>query len=340
MSRRPISSVSCLRPRPLTEAVEDRRLRAGPSRRVVVIGSSLFLVAALVAVAVALSGRWDAWAAVAGAEGVGWRLRPWWLLGAVICEVLAILAGAALWASVFRACGACIGVREGVSVWLGTQLARYLPGKIWQATGLVAYVRARGDSGVVALTVGLVLQAGTVATGVGIAAAVLGPRSFGAIGPWSAIIGALAIAAALSPPVLRATIRLGRRLLKESPDSEPPAVQGRVLLQATLGCLVLWLPQGLGFWLLLEGMLASNPLGPIEALGVFAAAYVAGYLVILAPAGMVVREAAMASLLGLAAGLPIGPAAALALAARLWSTVSEVVAFGIATAVSLSARRR
>lgn len=319
--------------------MEDRGLRAGPSRPVVVIGSSLFLVAALVAVAVALSGRWDAWAAVAGAEGMGWRLRPLWLLGAVACEVLAILAGAALWASVFRACGARIGVREGVSVWLGTQLARYLPGRIWQATGLVAYFRARGDSGVVALTVGLVLQAGTLATGVGIAVAVLGTGVFGAIGPWSAIIGALVIAAALTPPVLRTTIRLGRRLLKESPDSEAPALQGRVLLHSTLGCLALWLPRGLGFWLLLEGMLASIPLGPIEALGVFTAAYVAGYLVILAPAGMVVREAAMASLLGVAAGLPIGPAAALALAARLWSTVSEVVAFGMATALTLFTRR-
>lgn len=319
--------------------MEDRGLRAGPSRPAVVIGSSLFLLAALVAVTVALSGRWDAWAAVAGSEDVGWRLRPLWLLGAVACGVLALLADAALWASAFRACGARIGVREGVSVWLGTQLARYLPGRIWQATGLVAYVRARGDSGVVALTVALVLQAGTLATGVGIAVAVLGTGVFGAIGPWSVIVGALAIAAALTPPVLRATIRLGRRLLKEAPDSEPPAVQGGILLRATLGRLVLWLPHGLGFWLLLEGMLASNPLGPIEALGVFAAAYVAGFLVILAPAGMVVREAAMASLLGAAAGLPVGPAAALALAARLWSTVSEVVAFGMATALTLVARR-
>lgn len=323
----------------MTDAAEDRGLRAGPSRPAVVIGSSLFLLAALAAVAIALSGRWDAWAAVAGAEGVGWRLRPLWLLGAVACEVLALLAGAALWVSVFRACGARIGVREGVSVWLGTQLARYLPGRIWQATGLVAYVRARGDSGVVALTVGLILQAGTLATGIGIAAAVLGPGVFGAIGPWSALFGAVVIGAALAPPVLRGMIRWGRRLLREAPDAEAPAIGGGILLRATLVRLALWLPQGLGFWLLLEGMLASNPLGPIDALGVFTAAYVAGYLVILAPAGMIVREAAMTSLLGFAAGLPIGPAVALALAARLWSTASEVVAFGTAAAVGLWARR-
>ncbi len=317
----------------------DRGPGPGRSRPVVVIGAALFLVAALVAVGVALSGRWDAWAAVAGAEGVGWRLRAPWLVGAVACEVLALLAGAALWAAVFRACGARMGVREGVSVWLGSQLARYLPGRIWQATGLVAYVRARGDSGVVALTVGLVLQAGTLATGAGLGAAVLGTSAFGAIGPWSAVLGVLAIAIALWPPVLRAMIRLGRRLLREPPDSEPPAMQGGLLLRATLARLVLWVPHGLGFWLLLEGMLVSNPLGPIEAIGVFAAAYVAGYLVILAPAGMVVREAAMASLLGVAAGLPIGPAAALALAARLWSTVGELFGFAIAALIGLGARQ-
>ena len=313
---------------------------AGRPRPAVVIGAFVFLVAALVAVAVALSGRWDAWAAVAGAEGVGWRLRAPWLVGAVACEVLALLAGAALWAFVFRACGARMGVREGVSVWLGSQLARYLPGRIWQATGLVAYVRARGDSGVVALTVALVLQAGTLATGAGIGAAVLGPGVFGAIGPWSAAFGVLAIGAALAPPALRAMIRLGRRLLRDPPDSEPPEVRGGLLLRATLARLVLWLPHGLGFWLLLEGMLVSNPLGPLEAIGVFAVAYVAGYLVILAPAGMIVREAALASLLGVAGGLPIGPAAALALAARLWSTLAEIVGFAIAALIGLGARRR
>ncbi len=224
-------------------------------------------------------------------------------------------------------------------MWLGTQLARYLPGRIWQATGLVAYVRARGDSGVVALTVALVLQAGTLATGVGIGAAVLGTDVFGAIGQWSAVFGVLVIGAALTPPVLRTMIRLGRRLLRELPASEPPAVRGGVLLRATLARLVLWAPHGLGFWLLLEGMLVSNPLGPLDAIGVFAAAYVAGYLVILAPAGMVVREAAMASLLGVAAGFPVGPAAALALAARLWSTLAEVLGFAIAALIGLGARR-
>ena len=317
----------------------DRGPGPGRSRPVVVVGAGLFLLAALVAVAVALSGRWDAWAAVAGTEGVGWRLRTPWLAGAVACGVLAVLADAALWASVFRACGARMGVREGIPVWLGSQLARYLPGRIWQATGLVAYVRARGDSGVVALTVALVLQAGTLATGAALGAAVLGAGAFGAVGPWWAILGALAIAVALAPPVLRAMIRLGRRLLREAPDSEPPAVQGGLLLRATLARLVLWVPHGLGFWLLLEGMLVSNPLGPLEATGVFAAAYVAGYLVILAPAGMVVREAAMASLLGVAAGLPVGPAAALSLAARLWSTVGELLAFAVAALIGLGARR-
>lgn len=287
-----------------------------------------------------MSGRWDAWAAVAGAEGVGWRLRPLWLVGAVACGVLAVLADAALWASVFRVCGARMGVREGISVWLGTQLARYLPGRIWQVTGLVAYVRVRGDSGAVALTVALVLQAGTLATGVGIGVAVLGPGVFGAIGPWPAVFGVLAIGAALAPPVLRAMIRLGRRLLREPPGSEPPAVEGRLLVRATLARLALWLPHGLGFWLLLEGMLASNPLGPLDAIAVFAAAYVVGYLVILAPAGMVVREAAMASLLGVAGGLPVGPAVALALAARLWSTLAEVLGFAVSAVIGITGPRR
>ena len=308
-------------------------------RTAVVLGGSLFLLAALAAVLVSLSGRWDAWSAMAGTANVGWRLDPLRLTAAVACEILAFLAGAALWTSVFRATGASIGVREGVFVWIGTQLGRYLPGKIWQATGLVGYMRTRGDSATAAITVGIALQAATLATGAGLAAATLGAAALVGIGPWTAVAGVLILSLALTPSFLRGLMRLGSRLLREGDASRPPRFGWRMLVGIAAGRLALWVPQGLGFWLLAEGLLASNPLDPWSAIGVFAAAYVAGVVVILAPAGMVVREAALAALLGAAAGIPVAAAAALALAARLWTTASEMAAFGIAALLALAARR-
>ena len=55
--------------------------------------------------------------------------------------------------------------------------------------------------------------------------------------------------------------------------------------------------------------------------------------------GLIVREGALASLLSATSVIPLGPAAALALAARVWATVGEMTAFGIALAVELIGRR-
>ena len=304
-----------------------------------VVFGVVVLLSSVVAVTITLSDRWDMWSEMAGAEDGGWRVRPLWLSGAVTCEVLVVLAGAAIWTAVFRSSGGRIDTAEAVSVWLGAQLARYLPGKVWQVTGLVSYLRAHGESGALALTVALSLQGITLATGTGVALIVLGPGVFEAVGPWAAVVAGVTIAAALTPPLLRLFMRLGRRLLREPAEIGLPTLRGSVLAGASCARLVLWLLQGIGFWLLLEGMIAENSLGPIAAMGVFAAAYITGYLVVLAPAGIVVREAAIASLVSIVGGIPLGPAATLAVAARLWSTLAELVAFGIATLGALSVRR-
>lgn len=305
----------------------------------VVVWAGALLLASVVAVVIALSDRWDMWSEVAGMAAGGWRVRPFWLGAAVVCEVLVVLAGAVIWAATFRSCGGRLDTAEAVAVWLGAQLARYLPGKVWQVTGLVGYVRARGDSGALALTVSLALQGITLATGIGAGLIVLGPGVFEIVGPWAAVAGGIAIATALMPPVLRVLLRLGRRLLREPAEAGLSMLRGPVLVRAACARLVLWLLQGIGFWLLLEGMIVGNSLGPVATMGVFAAAYVTGYLVVLAPAGIVVREAAIASLLGIVGGIPLGPAATLAVAARLCSTLAELAAFGLATVAGLRIRR-
>ena len=112
------------------------------------LASIAFLLVALAAVASALSGSWGAWLEMAGSEGAKWRVRPLWLTGAVASGTAALWISGATWGSMFRATGGRTRLPEAAAVWLGSNLGRYLPGKIWQVTGLVGYVRAHGDSGV------------------------------------------------------------------------------------------------------------------------------------------------------------------------------------------------
>ncbi|WP_419162023.1 hypothetical protein [Candidatus Palauibacter sp.] len=310
------------------------RAPRGGAPRVTMLVSVVFLLVALAAVASALFGGWGAWSGIAGSTGAQWQIRPLWLASAVASGGAALWISGAIWGAMFRASGGRSGIREAAAMWLGSNLGRYLPGKIWQVTGLVGFVRARGDSGAGALATLLVFQALMLASGAGIAVAALGAGAFEGVGAWPVVLGGLGVAAALTPPVLRLVVRLGGRLLREPGEIEEVPLRGSLLIRAAAGSLLVWLLHGFGFWALLEGLVADNPVGPVVACGVFSASYVIGYLAVIAPGGIVVREGAMASLLGVVSTISLGPAAALALAARLWTTVAELAAFGVGLALA------
>ena len=313
------------------------RAGATPGRRWVAFGTAVFLLAALAAVGLAFSGSWAAWGDLEASGMSRWRVRPLWLAAAVGCEVAALCASGMIWAWLFRRAGGRAGVPEAAAAWLGSNLGRYLPGKIWQVTGLVAYVRGRGDSGATAFTTLIAFQAAIVATGVSLALAVLGAGAFEGVGRWPLVAGGLALAAALTPPVLRFVMRMGRRLLRETTAHGDAELDGGLLCRAVLGSLLIWLLHGLGFLALLEGLVLENTIGFAMALGVFAGSYVVGYAALVAPGGLVVREGAIVGLLAAVTAIPAGPAAALALAARLWTTAAELTSFGLAVAFRRSA---
>ena len=322
---------------------ERNRARAAPGRappRIVVLASLAFLFLALVTVSLALSGSWAAWSEMGGSGVATWRVRPLWLALAVLCGATALGTSGAIWGLLFRSSGGRTGMPEASAVWLGSNLGRYLPGKIWQVAGLVGYVRARGDSGSGALATALLFQAIMLVTGSGIGLAVLGERMFESVGPWAIAGGGLAVAAALTPWVLRGIVRTGHRLLREPGEPAHVSLGVSLLVRVVVGSLFVWSLHGLGFWALLEGLVAVNTVGPWMATGVFAASYIVGYLAVIAPGGMIVREGAMTSLLSVAGAIALGPAAALALAARLWATTAELAAFGLALSLARVARMR
>jgi uncharacterized membrane protein YbhN (UPF0104 family) len=90
-----------------------------------------------------------------------------------------------------------------------------------------------------------------------------------------------------------------------------------------------WLLYGLAFQLFVRGLLGASP-GEISSyIAVYTAAYILGFISPIAPAGLGVREftlAAFMTQLGLANE---ADAALVAIAARLWLTVVELVPSGL-----------
>jgi uncharacterized membrane protein YbhN (UPF0104 family) len=127
------------------------------------------------------------------------------------------------------------------------------------------------------------------------------------------------VLATTTPRILTAVLPLCFRLVREEvPDGfQPDPAFGL----RWLGLYVLsWVGQGVAFWILARGL--GFEITVLQGASAYAAAYVAGYLFLPAPAGVGIREGLLVAVLG-----PIlGPGAAvLALVSRLWSTAVELV---------------
>jgi hypothetical protein len=92
-----------------------------------------------------------------------------------------------------------------------------------------------------------------------------------------------------------------------------------------VGNLVAWTMYGLAFQYFVHGILGHGAGSIADYVAVWSAAYVIGYLALLLPAGVGVREGALVSGLTMLHLAAFGPATVVAISARLWLTVLEIL---------------
>jgi uncharacterized membrane protein YbhN (UPF0104 family) len=251
-------------------------------------------------------------------------------LAAALAAVLAgILATFLCWRTVLSDMGGRLPLVAGARVFFLGQLGKYLPGSVWP---VMAQMELGRDHDVPerasAAAVGVFLLI-VVGTGLAVAAAtapLLGPDALHAYWWLLAVLPVALLAVA--PPVLNRLLGVVLRLARRPPLPAPLSPGG--VLRAAAWALGSWLAYGAHIWLLASQFGPVGPPLPIQATGAFAAAWCAGFLLVVAPAGAGVREAALVLLLGGALARP--QATVVAVASRLlfvlgdlgWSAVAAV----------------
>jgi uncharacterized membrane protein YbhN (UPF0104 family) len=262
-----------------------------------------------------------------------WRLDPW--LFAVATVLLALSYGLVAWLwglALHRYAGT--RTSAGARIWFLSNLARYVPGNIWSYVGAVELARREG----VARRVTLAVMALTQVLSVGVAVAtglpvLLAERA--SLGR-PALLGALVVGAVAGLAVVfrGKLLELARRRVPEfDPRELTPSAGTAAWLVA--GYAVYWLVTGLAFAALVA---ALHPLAAADVplvVAAYAAAYAAGFLALLTPAGLGVREGVL--VVALAPVLPAGPALVVALVSRVWMMLVELAGAAVA---HLVARRR
>jgi hypothetical protein len=151
-----------------------------------------------------------------------------------------------------------------------------------------------------------------------------------------ALLGAVVVvvAAALAAVFRRQLLALARRRLPGLDPADLTPSPGTVAL-LVVGYALYWAVTGLAFAALVASMypLAAADIPLVVA--AYAAAYAVGFLALLTPAGLGVREGVL--VVALAPVLPAGPALVVALVSRLWMMLVEAAGAAIA---HLIARRR
>ena len=251
--------------------------------------------------------------------------HPGWVVGSLLLVLATYAILIESWRRMLAGWGPLLGWWESARVWVVSSMGKYIPGKVWAIAGMALLAQRRGVPPWAATASAILLQVVSIATG----ALIVGVSGIAALEekhPGSTIALWLLLAGSVAGLVLVLTPAVSGRLLRliapggtERLTPSAGAVGFGIAANA-----VAWVTYGLALWMLARGVLPGADLGLVEAIGGFAASYIAGYLFLLAPNGLGVRESVFVIMLEPRIGLT--NALALAAISRLGMTTADVLA--------------
>jgi len=261
------------------------------------------------------------------ARQFAWQPGPLVLGSVIVLLTLTVLVGA--WTASLRWCAAQISALDAAKVWFTSNLARFLPGGVWQLASLAVLASRHGVSATVATATVLLEQVVLLLTGLAVVA-VFTPAVLQAAWWQGALVAGVVLG------VLMLALpggRVGRWLAQHIPSLSLvwSRLRAPQLLLFFLVLIVPWLLYGSAFRLLAIGLLGGVTASWGFYIAAFTGSYLAGVIAVFAPAGLFVREAALIGVLTPVIGG--GDAVILAVASRIWLTALEIFAGIIVLAV-------
>jgi len=278
-----------------------------------------FILAVALFAAVALGQRW-----LQVRSSLG-RLDARHVGLAVACAVLSLLPALLAWRELLAGLGSRLPLPAAARVFYVGQLGKYLPGSVWPVLAQMELAREhhvpRSRAAAAAL-----LAIGTGLVGALLVGGALLPFTVDSTRARVVLLAGLAVSLVVaSPPVLNRVVGVGLRLLRR------PPLDTALTASTVLASLVLsagsWLLQGLALYALASGLAGDGWRLLALCVGATATASALGILVVIAPAGIGVRDPALVA--ALSGVLDPGEALVAAIGVRLVLSVADlVVGFG------------
>jgi hypothetical protein len=276
-----------------------------------------FLVLVVVAVVLAVRGQGDELRDALARTGWGAAA------GSLVAVLAGLFASAMVWRALLTDLGAHLPLRTALHVFFLGQLGKYLPGSVFAVAAQMELGRDQGVSRNRVGTASLLFMGVLTATGVLVASVALPLVSPDALRHYFWVLAVLPVGlACLAPPVLTRLVATLLRLLRRDPLERPLSATG--VGTAVAWALAMWVAYGVHLLLLVVPQHRTGTANlPLLSLGGYALAWTVGFLVLLVPAGAVIREAVL--VVAFAAVLDRPAALAVAAVSRGVMTLGDVL---------------
>ncbi len=226
-----------------------------------------------------------------------------------------------IWLFIMRRMGEHLTFTRGWRIWFISNLGRYIPGKFWQVATLIWLA---GEEGISRRITGASVIIGHVLSILASLvmfiflfsneAELLSPRLIIAL-----IILVVLLLCMVYPKNLERLLNWGLRFFRKE------AIEVRLTLKDIVYIFLLylcgWMLYGIAFYYFVDSLVPVSYNRLLETASIFAVSYVLGFVVIIAPGGLGVREGIMALLL--AQIVPAYLAVGISVFARIWATAAE-----------------
>lgn len=251
------------------------------------------------------------------------RLTPIVILAVALLCVVYVMLTLQAWRSVLRDLGHSIAFRSSVPLFGVSQLAKYVPGGVWNIVAAAELGTVHGvprRTSVASMTVTLLISviSGTV---IGLIAFAASPP--GLVSQWGWVLWiVLPLALLLLPPILNRALGVVWRLARLQPLDSAVTVRGVGV--ATGWSLCGWIVAGIAVFVLAIDLGAPPTVLTLAlCVGGYAIAWITGFLFVIAPAGIGVREVVLA--VALAGVVDAAEAAVIVLILRVVLTGVDLV---------------
>ncbi|MBN2620337.1 flippase-like domain-containing protein [candidate division WOR-3 bacterium] len=240
------------------------------------------------------------------------------------------------WQEIMRALGYEIKFTQSLWIIATTQIAKYLPGRVWSIVGRV-YIgkKERFDSNLLFISMIFETCLLIITSGVLFLYANLFVGVFQMIYLLFGILLTIVALIVIHPRVLSWLVNVLLKILRRKPVTI--SMSYGQILRVSIFFFALWCTQIIGFYFLIMAIYPVDPSMLPTFMAAYTLSWITGFIILFAPSGLGVREGVMTLLLSPALTTPL--AIAVSLITRVWMTLFEIIVFFVGLLVRKITRK-